>query len=354
MNTYTQLIDKHKGENAFVLGAGCSLYFNTKEPLFSKLHEYGIVIAVNSAVLADKKFDYWVSNDSLCRRWSWWKNVKKGKGIKVVRNSWLEFKKDLDGFLYFKPRPTSEDIINSEDVGLCYCSSVPSSIDLAIQMGCKKIFILGLDHTDHSGKDHFWQLWPSNLRPSAHPPAQGPWHQQSSLFPIHLKAYKALKKFAKEKNVEIYNCNPKSKVEVFKKIEFKNMKKLNKENKMEKIKTLMTLKDGEYLKKIKDYNHKWGVIFSQQSNSYQFYLIDDEYYIEVGSERRGAVPEINKGGFVYDVCADPQSKEEFRDKLIALFRNRIENELVSINTLIKIVNEDKDMGIEKIGIEEIK
>jgi len=223
MNTYKQLINRHTGKNCFILGAGPSLHSNMQTPFFKSLHRYGIVIVVNSAVLADKKFDYWVSNDSLCRNWTWWKYVKKGKGIKVVRNSWRKFKKELDGFLYFKPRPTSEDIINSDDVGLCYCCSVASSIDLSIQMSCKKIFLLGLDHKIVQGKHHFWQFFkspPRQLRP-----AQGPWQQQKSLFPIHLQSYNALKKFSKYKNCKIYNCNSNSNVEVFKKIKFKDVRK---------------------------------------------------------------------------------------------------------------------------------
>ena len=232
MNTYTELIDKHKGENCFIYGAGPSLYFNMHESLYSWFNTYGVTIAVNSGSLAEPDFDYWVSNDSLCRRWDYWKKVKKGKGIKVVRNSWEKYKKELDGFLYFEPRPTPEDIINPEDIGLAYCSSVPSSIDLAIQMGCKKIFVLGLDHNSYDGKDHYWQFWRNHLQPKANPVAQGPWKEQQKVFPFNMKAYKALKKFADYKNVEIYNLNKVisgnyiTKVRIFKRIQMKDVKKI--------------------------------------------------------------------------------------------------------------------------------
>ena len=223
MNTYTQLVDKHFGETAFILGAGPSLYSNMQIPVFNIIHKYGIVIAVNSGVMADPKFDYWVSTDSLCKNWSWWDLVKKGKGEKVVRSSWEKYKKELDGFLYFEARPTPEDIINSNDIGLCYCNSFSASIDLAIQMGCLNIFLLGLDHKAWNGNHHFWQGFPRHKQPRQIKPAQGPFSQQQSLFPIHLKAYKALEKFAKLKNVKIYNCNPDSDVEVFEKIKFKKV-----------------------------------------------------------------------------------------------------------------------------------
>lgn len=224
-NSYVELIDKHIGRNAFVLAAGPSLFFNMKQSIFSILSKYGIVITVNSAVISYSNFNYWISNDSLCRNWSWWKLVENGKGRKVVRNSWKPFRKQLKNFLYFKPRPTSEGIINPDDIGLCYCSSTTSAIDLVLQCGCKKIFVLGLDHCAVNGKDHFWQFFPRIEQPRQLRPAQGLFSQQKSLFPIHLKAYKALKKFAKHKEAKIYNCNVDSKVEIFKKIEFRNIKK---------------------------------------------------------------------------------------------------------------------------------
>jgi hypothetical protein len=177
-------------------------------------------------------FDYWISNDSLCRRWSWWKDVKNGKGTKIVRNSWEKYKDELKDFLFFSPRPTPEDIINPEDTGLAYCGSVPSSIDLAIQMGCKKIFVFGLDHNAYRGKHHFWQFMEKNEQPKANPPAQGPWSQQQSVFPIGLKAYGALKGFAEYTGVDIYNVSwisaarHWSKVKTFKRIEMCDVKRL--------------------------------------------------------------------------------------------------------------------------------
>ena len=167
-------------------------------------------------------------------RWSWWEDVKKSRCTKIVRNSWEKYKDELEGFLFFEPRPTPEDIINSEDIGLAYCSSVPSAIDLAIQMGCKKIFLLGVDHNSHLGKDHFWQLWPKKHWPKANPPAQGSWSQQQTVFPYNMKAFKALKRFADEKNVDIYNITytvpggnqTLTKIRTFKRIKMEDVKKI--------------------------------------------------------------------------------------------------------------------------------
>jgi hypothetical protein len=168
---------------------------------------------------SDKR--YWISNDALCRRWSWWEDVKKANCTKIVRDSWLKYADELEDFVYFKPRPTSEGVINPEDRGLSYCSSVPSAIDLAIQMGCRNIFVLGLDHNKCGDKTHYWQLlWDEKDWPTQRQPAQQSYEGQKKVFEISLLAYEALYKFAKEKDVHIYNCYPLSEVDVFPKVNF--------------------------------------------------------------------------------------------------------------------------------------
>ena len=205
MNSYTQLINKHKGETAFIFGAGPSLWKDMQHSFFKEIPDHGITIAVNSAVMAVPNFDYWVSNDVLCRKWSWWEDVLRAKGIKVVRSSWEKYNAELKDFLFYEPRSTPEGIIDPSDVGLSYCSSVPSSIDLAIQMGCKKIFLLGVDHSCQSGKHHFWQYENKRDWPVSKPNVQDPWNRQKEVFNISLEAYKALKDYADGCKVDIYN-----------------------------------------------------------------------------------------------------------------------------------------------------
>jgi len=226
MNTYTQLIDKHKGENCFIYGAGPSLYHHMQSKFFKSLYKYGIVIVVNSAIIAEKEPSFWISCDHLATNWTWWEDVKKSKCIKLVRSSWLKYKDNQDGFFYFKPRPTSEDLISPEDEGLCYCCSVSSSIDFSLQMGCKKIFVLGLDHKSIDGKHHFWQFFDRKKQPRQLRPAQAKWEVQKSVFPIHMKAYEALEKFSQYKKSKIYNCNPESKVNCFERIKMEDVKKI--------------------------------------------------------------------------------------------------------------------------------
>jgi len=241
LKLYYSLIDKHYGATAIIVGAGPSTYQVLQNKCWNVIENFfDVLVAVNSGIMA---FDwsqgqgerkYWLSNDALCRRWSWWEDVKKSKSTKIVRNSWLKYKEELDGFLYFKPRPTSEGIINKNDLGLAYCSSVPSSLDLCLQMGCKKIFLIGVDHSGYINErnieyktiHHFWQFFPPDKQPKASPPAQGDFKQQQRVFKTNDLAYKALKKFAAEKNAEVYNCNPNSKMKIFKCISFDDAIKL--------------------------------------------------------------------------------------------------------------------------------
>ena len=232
MNSYTILRGKHKGANAFIFGAGPSLWYNMHEPFFPDIPKYGITISVNSSVMAVPDFDYWVSNDALCLRWSWWENVKRGRGTKVVRSSWSKYRKHLKDFLFFEPRPTDEGTVKPEDVGLCYCSSVPSSIDLALQMGCKKIFVFGLDHHKHRGNHHYWQFMPKPEQPVCKPMVQDKWDRQKSVFNMNLLSFSALKKYADQEDVKIYNVNwieygrYLTKVKEFKRIDINSMRKL--------------------------------------------------------------------------------------------------------------------------------
>ena len=119
---------------------------------------------------------------------------------------------------FFSPRPTSEDVINSKDVGLCYCSSAPTALDLAIQMGCKRVFLFGVDHADRNGVHHFWQLYDKKNRPAANANIYDSWRKQNKVFKINNKAYRALKKFADFKGVEIYNCSTITNLDIFDKI----------------------------------------------------------------------------------------------------------------------------------------
>jgi hypothetical protein len=221
LNTYTKLIGKHEGEDCFILAAGPTLYdiFYKEYKDYLSIFEDKVVISVNASIMAcvehldwltegDKR--YWISDDSLTTRWSWWKLVEQSKCTKVVRNSWLKQNHygNTDGFLYFAPRTTSESIINPEDVGLAYCSSAPSAIDLGVQMGCKNIYLLGLDHAKRDGKIYYWEYLQKSRHPKQFKPGKPPWNVQKDMYKMNALAYGALDDFAEQKGCNIYNCSP--------------------------------------------------------------------------------------------------------------------------------------------------
>ena len=234
VNTYTKLIGKHKGENCIILGAGLSLYDLCISHYFKDILD-NVVISVNSAFIPLSKFNlnpekhYWISNDVLCRNWSYWGDIKKSNCTKVVRDSWLKYKDELDGFLYFESRSTPEDVVDFEDDdGLCYCSSIPTSIDLALKLGVKNIFLFGVDHCrDSSNRHYYWQLlYDRENWPTASANIYDSWEKQEKVFEYNNKAYKALSKFAKYKNVNVYNCSDVSKVTTFDKMSIDNVFKI--------------------------------------------------------------------------------------------------------------------------------
>lgn len=220
MNTYVELINKHQGEDCFILAAGPSLYdiFYGKYKKYAKLLKDKVVISINASIMAcvehldwltEGEKRYWISDDSLTTRWSWWKLVEQSKCTKIVRNSWLKQKHygNTDGFLYFAPRPTPEDVIAPDDIGLSYCSSAPSSIDLGVQMGCKNIYLLGLDHEKRDGNIYYWEYLPKVSHPKQFKPGKPPWNVQKDMYKMNALAYEALDKFAEQKDCQIYNCS---------------------------------------------------------------------------------------------------------------------------------------------------
>lgn len=215
LQSYTTLKGKHKGDVAFVVGAGTSLLGLD----LSEIHKH-VVISINSSILlmpwqeGDAARRYWISNDAMCRRWTYWPMVKSSKATKIVRNSWEKYYDEIPDFLYFWPRPTPEKIIRPEDEGLAYCSSVPSGIDLALQMGCKLVFLLGVDQYVLGQRSHFWQMWPKEQQPKMKG-IMPTYAVQKITFKYNDVAYAALNGFANHLGARIYTCNPLSRVKAF-------------------------------------------------------------------------------------------------------------------------------------------
>ena len=227
LESYEKLIDKHVGESVFVIGSGTSLF----DLDLVQIHEH-VVISVNSSFIrmpwADGNCDkrYWISNDSAVREWSYWKDVKEGKCIKIIRNSWKKYYDEIPDFLVFSPRKKVDIMVDPNEKALCYSSSVPSAIDLAIQMGCNKIFLLGVDHYFLNQKSHFWQLYPKQNQPIPLKTILPPAFMQQYIFDLNKVSYDALRWFADFRKVRIYNCNPLSKIKFFEKINYHSVQKI--------------------------------------------------------------------------------------------------------------------------------
>ncbi len=219
MSDTEQFRNIHAGNKCFVCGAGVSI--GTMD--LAGVHEYP-VICVNSSVLlmpwgepGDEQKRFWVSTDALCMQWDYfWDKVMRWEMTRIVRNSWFRSAKELRGakINYYIPR-RGADI---EGDGLMAGSSILSAVDLALLMGCKKVFLLGVDHRNINGNSHFWQLWPKKERPlrqgkpGNYMPCQ---RQQGRVFKSNFRNFDVLVKHAKSIGANIYNCSTVSEVKSF-------------------------------------------------------------------------------------------------------------------------------------------
>jgi hypothetical protein len=222
LKKYEELIGNNKTENCYILGAGVSLFDIS---LNKRLYDINSsIISVNSAILLANKINspqkYWISNDSATTYWSYFKDLLNGDSEIIVRDSWKNYYEKISrDFYLFSARKDMDTKSNSDEFKLCGVSSVPSAIDLAIQIGYKKIFILGLDHYFYCGKSHFWQMWPKEDQPTT-TQFFAPQNMQKKMFDENMMYYLKLNDFAKSKKCSIFNCNLNSKIKTFEKIEF--------------------------------------------------------------------------------------------------------------------------------------
>jgi len=190
------------------------------------IHEYPVVCVNSSVILmpweepGDLLKRFWVSTDSLCMQWDYfWNKVIRGEMTRIVRNSWARRAKELSGvqMTYYLPRCVTGEIKKKEE-GLMCGSSILSAVDLALLMGCTKVFLLGVDHRSVNGNSHFWQLWPQKERPlrqgkpDNYMPCQ---RQQDRVFKSNFRNFDILARYATSIGSKIYNCSTISEVKSF-------------------------------------------------------------------------------------------------------------------------------------------
>jgi len=224
---YNILKDKHSGRSCFICGAGLSFFDIINSKYFNNIFDH-VVISVNSSIIAMPWYNgstdrrYWVSNDSAVRLWTYWEQVKKSKATRIIRDSWKKYYHEIPkDFLVFSPRSSNSKIDFKEDK-LSFVSSVPTAIDLAIQMGCKKIFLLGCDHYTVNNKSHFWQRYAKEEQPTTRGHV-APVLMQQLVFSQNQESYVALKEFAKHNECNILDCSLRGRIKVFDKIDFEGI-----------------------------------------------------------------------------------------------------------------------------------
>ena len=221
------LKNSYSGSKCFIIGAGPSVAFLD----LSQIHDH-LVIAVNSAAmlmpwLKKGKGRFWISNDSLVIKWSYFKtHIEPFSCVKLIRTSWAKHARYLKGkgYRYFRARERGYDQpIDDSDAGLTGVSSVPTAIDLAILLGAQQVYLLGVDHKMVQNKSHFWQFWHRSKWPQRvdksknYRPEQ---KHQHEIFEKNLVAFEHLNNYAQAQGVDIYNLNKSSAVKVFPKIRF--------------------------------------------------------------------------------------------------------------------------------------
>lgn len=222
---YSVLRGKHKGETAFVVGSGTSV----ADLDLSGIHNH-VVVTVNAGILLMPSYwqegtsekRYWLSNDMNCLQWDWWPLVQSAQATRLVRDCWHKYFSQIPDLYQFSPR-SSDYHINIEENGLASCSSIPTAIDLALQMGCSKVYLLGVDQYQKGNASYFWQVWNGRVPRRIDGGKETLWRHQTRLFDDNNKAYPELVRFAHSLGAEIVNCNPQSCVDAFSKIAYEEI-----------------------------------------------------------------------------------------------------------------------------------
>lgn len=120
---------------------------------------------------------------------------------------------------------------------------------------------------------------------------------------------------------------------------------------------IKTLKDDVYFDRIKNGEKKdiikCGVVFSQCSNAYQICIPGEDYYVESSSEERGYIPEIDRGGFVFDIASVFDSKTQLRDAILRIAYEKLKNDIYSIDNILKRYYSAMGLEGETINIKDI-
>lgn len=154
----------HKDQIVFICGAGPSLHF-----IDTNLIKDHLSIAVNSGVIKVPKCDYFVSDDSAIKNWSYYKDVvAKIDCPKLLYKDKFEGRcSELSNVVLFEHTwwfsPTTNEYnlnglkLNKTGPIIGSRTSMGTAVHLAYIMGCNPIVLLGNDCCFKDLKRYFWQ-----------------------------------------------------------------------------------------------------------------------------------------------------------------------------------------------------
>lgn len=218
-----KFLNLHQDQKCFIVGAGPSVGFLD----LSGIDQHPVICVNSSIVLMSwKDFGetnkrFWMSTDVLCQHWSYFRDyVLKADCVRLVRNSWKKYTNKWPEVKFHYFLPFTEKTSNK---GLLSTSSILAALDFAIYLGCKNIYLLGVDHRPLHGYSHFWQFLPRtdvryprrDGKPGDFFPCQ---RQQKRIFDENMQYFEILNNKAQTKNIKIFNCSSISEVKVFPKI----------------------------------------------------------------------------------------------------------------------------------------
>ena len=178
-------------------------------PYLKQLHDQH-VIAVNMAYLLGEWIDILFFGDD-----SFWNKEKENIfNFKALKVTCADSCTDYRRIKYLKKDPKKfHGISNDPSMVSWNQNSGAAAINLAVHTGVKRIILLGFDMTlDNNQNQHWHKFYKGNKNTIA------------GTFRNHLKGFPAIAEDAKNLGVEILNANPDSKIQEFKKINFKEIK----------------------------------------------------------------------------------------------------------------------------------
>ncbi|MEH7495479.1 6-hydroxymethylpterin diphosphokinase MptE-like protein [Neobacillus niacini] len=226
-NELKKLRNKHKGKRCFIIGNGPSLTVEDLDKLKSDF-----TFAFNRIYYIFDKTDwrptYYCSEDDKTII----KSIEEINNLKL-ENKFFPINFPSDYKIYFKnanyyifkfgkwnvePK-FSEDLVK----GVYWGNTVVyTAIQMAVYMGIKEIYLLGIDHNfsrmlndkgeviiDETAKDYFTEKYNTDKEELYIPNIE-----------VSTRAFRAAKKYADKHNIKIYNATRGGKLEVFERVNF--------------------------------------------------------------------------------------------------------------------------------------